>query len=49
MENRVEVQVTEPQLSPRPEPLRDFPVEQVLDVTDFGAAPDDDENDVASL
>ena len=47
-ENPVDVQVSEPQLTPRPEPLRDFPVEQVLDVTDFGAVPDDDENDAAA-
>ena len=45
----VDVQVTEPQLTPRPEPLRDFPVEQVLDVTEFGAVPDDDGNDVAGI
>jgi hypothetical protein len=44
-----DVQVTEPQLTPRPEPLRDFVVEQVLDVTDFGAVPDDDGNDVAGI
>ena len=37
-ENRVDVHVTEPQLTPRPEPLRDFPVEQVLDV---GGVPPD--------
>ncbi len=48
-ENAVDVRVTEPQLTPRREPLRDFPVEQVLDVTDFGAVPDDDENDVAGI
>ena len=48
-ENPLDVQVTEPQLTPRREPLRDFPIEQVLDVTDFGAVPDDDENDVAGI
>ena len=48
-ENSVEVQVTEPQLTPRPEPLRDFPVDRVLDVTDFGAVADDDGNDVAGI
>jgi len=48
-ENPVDVQVAEPRLTPRPEPLRDFPVEQVLDVTDFGAVPDDDQNDVAGI
>ena len=48
-ESPVDVQVSEPQLTPRPEPLRDFPVEQVLDVTDFGAVPDDDGNDVAGI
>lgn len=48
-ENRVDVHVTEPQLTPRPEPLRDFPVEQVLDITDFGAVPDDEENDVMGI
>ena len=48
-ENRVDVEVSEPRLTPRAEPLRDFPVEQVLDVTDFGAVPDDDGNDVAGI
>ncbi len=42
-------QVAEPQLTPRPEPLRDFPVEQVLDVTDFGAVPNDNKNDVEGI
>ena len=48
-ENPVDVHVTEPQLTPRPEPLRGFPIEQVLDVTDFGAVPDDEKNDVAGI
>jgi len=48
-EHPADVQVSEPQLTPRPEPLRDFPVEQVLDVTDFGAVPDDDLNDVEGI
>jgi parallel beta helix pectate lyase-like protein len=48
-ETPADVRVTEPKLTPRPEPLRDFPVEQVLDVTDFGAVPDDDQNDVAGI
>ncbi len=48
-ENRVDVEVSEPRLTPRPEPLRDFPVDQVLDVTRFGAVPDDEENDVAGI
>ncbi len=48
-ENAVDIQVTEPQLTPRSQPLRDFPVEQVLDVTDFGAVPDDDGNDVEGI
>ena len=44
-ENAVDVQVSEPQLTLRPKPLRDFPVEQVLDVTDFGVVADDEGND----
>ena len=48
-ENPVDVTVSEPQLTPRAVPLRDFPVEQVLDVTDFGAIPDDEENDVDGI
>ena len=44
-----DIQVTQPKLTPRPEPLRDFPVEQILDVTDFGASPGDDENDAAGI
>jgi hypothetical protein len=48
-ENRVEVQVTEPRLMPRAEPLRDFPAERVIEVTEFGAVPDDEENDVAGI
>ena len=41
-ENRVEVAVSEPQLTPRAAPLRDFPGEKVIEVTDFGAVPDDE-------
>ncbi|MFQ5808430.1 MAG: right-handed parallel beta-helix repeat-containing protein [Armatimonadota bacterium] len=48
-ENPVDVHVTEPRLSPRPEPLRDLAVEQVLDVTDFGATPDDEGNDLEAI
>jgi hypothetical protein len=48
-ESPVDVHVTEPKLSPRPEPLRDFAVEQVLDVTDFGATPDDEEGDLEGI
>jgi hypothetical protein len=48
-ENRLDAEVSEPELTPRPEPLRDFPVDQVLDVTDFDAVPDDEENDVAGI
>jgi hypothetical protein len=48
-ENPVDVEVSEPQLTPRAEPMRDFPVEQVLDVTNFGAVPDDDQNDAAGI
>ena len=48
-ENRVGVRVTEPQLTPRAEPLRDFPVERVLDVTNFGAVADDEGNDLLGI
>ncbi len=41
--------VAGPRLTARREPRRDFPVQQVLDVTDFGAVPDDQGNDVKGV
>ena len=48
-ETAVEVDVTEPTLSPRPEPLRDLDGQQVLEVSDFGVVPDDEGNDLAGI
>ncbi len=48
-ETPVEVTVKEPTLSPRAEPLRDITCEQVLEVTDFGAVPDDEGNDLEGV